>query len=116
MMSMPPDFASAHYFGTDSSGRDLLVRVAISGRISLMVGIAAAFVAVIVGTSWRDGYIGGRVDSSDDAFTGDIKLLPIYVLCYLTGDLFWAKYLTDLCCHRHGILARYGSYRTGQTL
>ncbi|MBG5948624.1 MULTISPECIES: oligopeptide ABC transporter permease OppC [Proteus] len=65
MMSIAPDFASSHYFGTDSSGRDLLVRVAIGGRISLMVGIAAAFVAVIVGTLYgaMAGYIGGRVDS-----------------------------------------------------
>lgn len=65
MMSMAPDFASSHYFGTDSSGRDLLVRVAIGGRISLMVGIAAAFVAVIVGTLYgaMAGYIGGRTDS-----------------------------------------------------
>jgi oligopeptide transport system permease protein len=51
MMSSAPDMESGHYFGTDSSGRDLLVRVAIGGRISLMVGIAAALVAVIVGRS-----------------------------------------------------------------
>ncbi|WP_193016898.1 oligopeptide ABC transporter permease OppC [Proteus sp. FME41] len=65
MMSMAPHFDSHHFFGTDSSGRDLLVRVAIGGRISLMVGIAAAFVAVIVGTLYgaMAGYIGGRVDS-----------------------------------------------------
>ena len=50
MMSSAPDTESGHYFGTDSSGRDLLVRVAIGGRISLMVGIAAALVAVVVGT------------------------------------------------------------------
>ena len=47
MMSSAPDTESGHYFGTDSSGRDLLVRVAIGGRISLMVGIAAALVAVL---------------------------------------------------------------------
>jgi oligopeptide transport system permease protein len=31
MMSSAPDMESGHYFGTDSSGRDLLVRVAIGG-------------------------------------------------------------------------------------
>ncbi|ATA22254.1 oligopeptide transport system permease protein [Gibbsiella quercinecans] len=65
MMSAAPNLASAHYFGTDSSGRDLLVRVAIGGRISLMVGIAAALVAVIVGTLYGSlsGYLGGKIDS-----------------------------------------------------
>ena len=48
MMSSAPDTESGHYFGTDSSGRDLLVRVAIGGRISLRVGIAAALVAVVM--------------------------------------------------------------------
>jgi len=66
MMSAAPDFASHHYFGTDSSGRDLLVRVAIGGRISLMVGVAAAFVAVILGTLYGSlsGYLGGKIDSA----------------------------------------------------
>lgn len=65
MMSMAPDWVSKHYFGTDSSGRDLLVRVAIGGRISLMVGICAALVAVVVGTLYGSvaGYIGGKVDA-----------------------------------------------------
>lgn len=66
MMSGAPDFASHHYFGTDSSGRDLLVRVAIGGRISLMVGVAAALVAVILGTLYGSlsGYLGGKIDSA----------------------------------------------------
>ncbi|MBD8161404.1 oligopeptide ABC transporter permease OppC [Erwinia persicina] len=65
MMSAAPDMTSGHYMGTDSSGRDLLVRVAIGGRISLMVGIAAALVAVVLGTLYGTlaGYLGGRTDS-----------------------------------------------------
>ena len=65
MMSAAPDTESGHYFGTDSSGRDLLVRVAIGGRISLMVGLAAALVAVLVGTLYgaMSGYVGGKTDS-----------------------------------------------------
>ncbi|NEN74944.1 oligopeptide ABC transporter permease OppC [Pelistega sp. NLN82] len=64
LMNTAPDFASGHYFGTDSAGRDLLVRVAIGGRISLMVGIAGAFIAVIMGTLYGaiSGYLGGKVD------------------------------------------------------
>ena len=65
MMSAAPDLVSKHYFGTDSSGRDLLVRVAIGGRISLMVGIASAIIAVIVGTFYGSlaGYLGGKTDA-----------------------------------------------------
>ncbi|AIK16649.1 oligopeptide ABC transporter permease OppC [Glaesserella parasuis] len=64
MMSAAPDFASGHYLGTDASGRDLLVRIAMGGRISLMVGIAGALIAVVIGTTYGaiSGYVGGKVD------------------------------------------------------
>lgn len=63
-MQSAPAFESGHYFGTDSLGRDLFVRTAIGGRISLMVGIAGALVAVLFGTLYGavSGYLGGKVD------------------------------------------------------
>ena len=65
MMSNPPEMEEGHYFGTDSNGRDIFVRVAMGGRISLMVGISAALVAVVMGTFYGSlsGYLGGRIDS-----------------------------------------------------
>lgn len=59
-----PAIENGHYFGTDSNGRDLYARVVQGTRISLMVGIVGAFVAVVVGTLYGAiaGYVGGRVD------------------------------------------------------
>lgn len=111
MMSSAPDMESGHYFGTDSSGRDLLVRVAIGGRISLMVGVAAALVAVVVGTLYGSlsGYLGGKVDSVMMRLL-EILNLPIHVLRHFAGDLFRSKHPADFRGDRHGFLAGYGSY------
>lgn len=64
-LQIPPNFASRHYFGTDGLGRDLFVRTATGGRISLLVGVAGAAVVVIFGMLYGTtaGYLGGRADN-----------------------------------------------------
>ena len=61
----PPDFANAHWFGTDGNGRDLFVRTLHGGRISLMVGILATLVSLVIGVAYgaTAGYFGGRIDN-----------------------------------------------------
>ncbi|OBU24619.1 oligopeptide ABC transporter permease OppC [Photobacterium aquimaris] len=56
--------AEGHFFGTDSLGRDLYTRTLIGGRISLMVGLLGALVAVVIGTLYgaASGFIGGKTD------------------------------------------------------
>jgi len=64
-MSLPPTLQNAHFFGTDESGRDLLVRTLVGGRISLMVGLMATLASVSLGIAWgaTAGFLGGRVDA-----------------------------------------------------
>ena len=53
-----------HIFGTDSAGRDLLARCMYGARVSLIIGIVAALIVLIIGSVYGavSGLAGGPVD------------------------------------------------------
>jgi oligopeptide transport system permease protein len=54
----------AHPLGTDTLGRDMLVRVMVGGRIALGIAFVATLVALVIGVAWGAiaAYAGGRAD------------------------------------------------------
>jgi peptide/nickel transport system permease protein len=81
-----------HPLGTDDLGQDVLARLLYGGRISLAVGIAAMFVAVVVGVfvGAVSGMATGRVDAFlmwlTDLFLSLPQLPLLLLIIYLFRD------------------------------
>lgn len=62
---LPKGPTSEFWLGTDDLGRDILVRIAYGARISLLVGVAATAMTVVIGVvvGLAAGFLGGIVDT-----------------------------------------------------
>lgn len=67
-----------HVFGTDTHGRDIMVRVMVGTRVSLSVGLLAALLVLVIGAAYGSisGYFGGRVDAIMQRFVEVIYSMP----------------------------------------
>jgi peptide/nickel transport system permease protein len=70
--------SSTHWFGTDSVGRDVFIRIIYGGQISLFIGLLAVIVSVSLGTliGGIAAYYGGWVDSLLMRFTEAMLAIP----------------------------------------
>ena len=89
-ISMPPTLINAHYFGTDVLGRDLFVRTLSGGRVSLMVGIVATSVSLLIGVLYgaTAGYLGGKTDALMMRFVDILYALPFMFFVILLMVFF----------------------------
>jgi len=80
----------AHPFGTDQFGRDLLIRTALGGRVSVEIGFAATFAIMIVGILYGaiSGFAGGWVDNGLMRFLDALYGLPYLPFAILTLAIF----------------------------
>jgi peptide/nickel transport system permease protein len=84
----PP--SSAHWLGTDDSGADMLSLVIYGSRVSLIVGFAAAFVAMVIGgaVGLFSGFYGGGTDQVLMRITDYVLVIPDIPLMIIIAALF----------------------------
>lgn len=106
---LPPFQDAAHLLGTDSLGRDVLSRLALAGRVSVLIAVGVVLLNLLIGVvlGLIAGYYGGPLDYvimgiADVQLTIPVLLLliaiiaavgpSIPVLVLTLGITFWVRY------------------------
>ncbi len=76
-----------HLLGTDPQGRDVFSRLLFAGRASLVIGIGAVLVSLVIGIPLGAlaGFFGGWLDAIISRVTDVVLSFPIIVLAVVAG-------------------------------
>lgn len=87
--------SSQHWLGTDNLGRDMLSRVIYGARISVIVGLAATTVSIVVSSliGATCGFLGGKFDMVAQRFVDAFMCFPglilLIALVAVVGQGIW---------------------------
>jgi peptide/nickel transport system permease protein len=89
----PPVFLGGsweHPLGTDQLGRDFLARLLYGARISLTIGLVAAIISGIIGTTMgvAAGYFGGRTDTVVTFLVTTRLAMPVVLVALAVVAIF----------------------------
>jgi peptide/nickel transport system permease protein len=84
----PPD--GSHWLGTNELGQDLLSRVLMGGRNSIVVGLLGAGLATVIGTvlGMVSGYFGGRTDQLLSRLIDVVIAVPVFPLLIILSAYY----------------------------
>ena len=87
---LTPPLSPEAWLGTDYLGRDVLTTLIHGGRATLLVGVVAALLSVLIGVSLgaMAGYYGGRIDSALMRVTEFFQVLPALLFAMVLVTLF----------------------------
>lgn len=85
--------SALHWLGTDTLGRDVLLRLLYGGQVSIAVGLVATALMSVLGIAIGAfaGFLGGRVDSVLMRITDVLVALPIIPLLIVLGSIDLTK-------------------------
>jgi ABC-type dipeptide/oligopeptide/nickel transport system permease subunit len=88
-----------YYFGADRYGRDMLSRMILGSRVSILVGIVAVLVSMLIGVflGAMAGYYGGKIDSMISWMINVVWSLPtlllVIAITFSLGKGFWQVFV-----------------------